>query len=47
MVGLASTLYIVLLSVAALSAIFAGRKTRRDAALKVLEMLLPRRRRDR
>ena len=39
--GLAGSLYLVLIAVAALSAIFSKKKTTRDAALTVLRTLLP------
>ncbi|MGH3936278.1 MAG: hypothetical protein ACRDS1_15095 [Pseudonocardiaceae bacterium] len=45
--GLAGVLYLLLISVTALAAIFAKRKSRRDVAKEVLGMLLPGRRRDR
>jgi hypothetical protein len=42
--GVAGAIYLVLIGVAALAAIFAKKKARRDAAREVLRMLLQRRR---
>jgi len=46
-VGLATCLYLLLITIPALTAIFTRNKPRRDAAKDVLRMLLPGRQRDR
>lgn len=45
-VGLAGVVYLLLVAVAAVMAIFSGKKVRRDAALEVLRTLLPSRQQD-